>query len=75
MKTANDVMKYLEKELTMLSREDIEIYSSDSRREVDYKRTQQGKLIAYKKLMCYIKGNKSLNKDIYECVNECMAKK
>lgn len=54
MKTTEEIIDYLEKELKILALEDLNITENDAPHEVKYKNTQIGKHVAYEKMLAFI---------------------
>lgn len=54
MKTTEEIIEYLEKELKILALEDLVITEKDAPHEVRYKNTQIGKHVAYEKMLAFI---------------------
>lgn len=54
MKTVDEIVDYLEKELKILALEDLNITDKDAPHIVRYKQTQIGKHIAYEKMIAFI---------------------
>ena len=54
MKTVEEIIDYLEKELKILALEDLNVSEKDAPHIAKYKNTQVGKHIAYEKMLAFI---------------------